>query len=628
MRQGIHPTPLTITADDQEKVYGEEDPEFTVTYEGFWPGDGPDDVRGLVVTREQGEQVGTYTITPSGARADKYRIFYESGTLEITECPIEVSAVDQEKEYGKDDPYMAYEVTEGTLAFDDMFTGELERVAGEDVDTYAILQGTLSIGNIHNYELAFIPGTLTINKATASVTADNREKTYGEDTPTLTATVVGEVEGGDAIDYSLSTTAEEFSDVGDYDIMVTVGSNPNYDVTRANATLRIVKADAIVDVGGGTWTYDGTTRGAAGTAIGAVDEDLTDLLYLGESYANVPGGPVSWSFPGDRNHHPDSGSGTVRIRPRSIEITAHDQHKAYGDEDPRLTWEITEGGLVADDEVTGGFDREDGEGVGTYLITQGSLDINDGNNGSNYYLTVVGGALELTPAPLTITADDKEKTFDEHPFTDFTVSYEGFVAGEGPKDLGGTLTFGGTAVGAVDAGTCRIVPGGLTSTNYRIDFVSGRFTILPHYDLEPAGVADTFMDRAVVAGAGTSGGRVVEVLYEIGTPIIASFSVRGFYGEQLTDARAVVGLFGAEGDPEPVVYLGMAPYDEEVGLYHLEIPTDGLQPGLYFLDITLNEGSHSRELLELVEPSAKAWQHLLWQAMCSEAAPRRIGREV
>jgi hypothetical protein len=81
--------------------------------------------------------------------------------------------------------------------------------------------------------------TLTVSKATASVTADNKNKTYGDANPALTATVVGEVDGGDAINYSLSTTAEEFSDVDGYPIVVTLGSNPNYNVTPYNGTLTV-----------------------------------------------------------------------------------------------------------------------------------------------------------------------------------------------------------------------------------------------------------------------------------------------------------------------------------------------------------------------------------------------------
>ncbi|MBI3243957.1 MAG: Ig-like domain repeat protein, partial [Chloroflexi bacterium] len=55
--------------------------------------------------------------------------------------------------------------------------------------------------------------TQTVNKANATVTANNKSKTYGDLNPTLTATVVGQVVGGDAINYTLATTATQFSNV-------------------------------------------------------------------------------------------------------------------------------------------------------------------------------------------------------------------------------------------------------------------------------------------------------------------------------------------------------------------------------------------------------------------------------
>ena len=53
--------------------------------------------------------------------------------------------------------------------------------------------------------------------------------------------VVGEVAGGDTVAYTLSTTAVQLSGVGTYPIAVTLGSNPNYDVTATDNTLTVKK---------------------------------------------------------------------------------------------------------------------------------------------------------------------------------------------------------------------------------------------------------------------------------------------------------------------------------------------------------------------------------------------------
>src|SRR5690606_37896883 len=45
--------------------------------------------------------------------------------------------------------------------------------------------------------------------------------------------------------------------------------------------------------------------------------------------------------------------------------------------------------------------------------------------------------------------------------------------------LGGALTYGGSAQGAVNAGVYTITVGGLTSNNYQVSFVPGQLTIDP-----------------------------------------------------------------------------------------------------------------------------------------------------
>src|SRR5438552_13236040 len=79
-------------------------------------------------------------------------------------------------------------------------------------------------------------------------------KTYVDDNPLLTATVTGTV-NGDTLNYSLATTAAKFSGVGDYAITVTLGSNPNYNVTKTNGDLHIKPQDATVNTDNNAKTY-------------------------------------------------------------------------------------------------------------------------------------------------------------------------------------------------------------------------------------------------------------------------------------------------------------------------------------------------------------------------------------
>src|SRR3989449_7820558 len=113
----------------------------------------------------------------------------------------------------------------------------------------------MSPAGLHgNYNMTNTTAKFNIDKRDATVTADNKGKTYGDDNPALTATVAGTV-NGDMLNYSLSTTAVKFSGVGDHAITVTLGSNPNYTVTPTNGTLHINPKAASVTADDKAKTY-------------------------------------------------------------------------------------------------------------------------------------------------------------------------------------------------------------------------------------------------------------------------------------------------------------------------------------------------------------------------------------
>ena len=75
---------MTVTADNITKVYDEADPTLTATVTGLV---GEDQIS-YTLTREVGENVGTYVITPSGDEEQKnYTVQYIPGTFTIKEKP-------------------------------------------------------------------------------------------------------------------------------------------------------------------------------------------------------------------------------------------------------------------------------------------------------------------------------------------------------------------------------------------------------------------------------------------------------------------------------------------------------------------------------------------------------------
>ena len=98
-------------------------------------------------------------------------------------------------------------------------------------------------------------------------------------------------------------------------------------------------------------------------------------------------------------------------------------------------------------------------GAGTCLLTA------SWGADSNYTATSLTQSTDASPASLTITAVNKTKLLNAaNPA--FTAGYSGFVSGDGPGSLGGTLNCTSTAGAASPVGSYPITCTGQTSTNY------------------------------------------------------------------------------------------------------------------------------------------------------------------
>jgi MBG domain (YGX type) len=116
--------------------------------------------------------------------------------------------------------------------------------------------------------------------------------------------------------------------------------------------------------------------------------------------------------------------------------------------------------------------------VGNYaiIVSQGTL---SATNGYTFAFNSTG-LLTVNPQALTITANDATQTYDNVAFSGGNgVTYSGFVNGQNASVLSGTITFGGNSQGAVNVGTYTIIPSGLSSSNYKINYVDGTLTINP-----------------------------------------------------------------------------------------------------------------------------------------------------
>src|SRR5205085_1442977 len=195
------------------------------------------------------------------------------------------------KTYGDDNPALDAAVT-GTVNGDVLnYTLATTAVKFSSVGDYPI---TVTLGSNPNYSVTPADGTLHIDPKAATVTANNKTKTYGDDNPALDAAVTGTV-NGDVLNYTFATTAVKFSSVGDYPITVTLGSNPNYNVTPTNGNLHIDPKAATVTANNKTKTYGDDNPALDAAVTGTVNGDVLNytLSTTAVKFSSVGDYPIT-----------------------------------------------------------------------------------------------------------------------------------------------------------------------------------------------------------------------------------------------------------------------------------------------------------------------------------------------
>ena len=382
---------MTITVDsDQTKVYGTDDPTLTYATAGLLPGDS---LSGAL-SRDSGEDVGSYAITQGDLGNTNYSVTFNGADFAITPAPTTVTAdSDQNKVYGTDDPTLTY-TTAGLLPGDSL-SGALGRDSGENVGSYAITRGDL--GNT-NYSVTFNGADFAITPAELTVTADNLSKTYGDDDPTLSYSVTGLV-GTDSLSGALGRVLGE--DVGTYAIGLgdlSVGSN--YTLVFNGGTFTIDQKDVTVVADKLSKTYgdaDPTLTYSVSGLLGA--DSLFGALgrVLGEDVGAYAIGLGDLSV--GSNYNLVFTGGTLTIDPKELTVTANNLSKAFGAGDPTLTYVAT--GFAFGDGYSvfsNSLVRDAGESVGTYTIGQGSL-----SAGVNYSIVFNDGEFTIVSAAVTPT---------------------------------------------------------------------------------------------------------------------------------------------------------------------------------------------------------------------------------
>ena len=423
----ITPKSVTVTAEDKTKVFGETDPKLTATVTGTI---GKDTVE-YTLSRKAGEDVGTYTITPSGkAEQTNYKVSYVAGTLTITSQSID-PGTDPEK------PNPDYTGAKVNSPSDSVYDGKEHKWIPTVTDKsktlklgkdYTVEYSTSDFTNVGTVEVTItgkgnytgtVKRSYKVTPKKYTVTTDSATKTYSG----TALTAGGKVEGivsGETVEF---TTTGSQTEVGTskntYELVWKSAKAINYTLAKESIGKLTVKAKSIVPDDKDTpesdktgikvsepsdSKYDGkehkevltvTDTKTGKELVAGTDYSVTyssDLVNAGIVKVTVAGlGNYSGSF-----------TKTYKITKRSVTLTSATVSKVY------------DGSALTNTSITvSGDGFVEGEGAsyevtGSQTVVGNSANsfeykLNEKTLASNYDITKVVGTLTITAAPAPVT---------------------------------------------------------------------------------------------------------------------------------------------------------------------------------------------------------------------------------
>lgn len=332
---------LTITArplhivvtPGQHKTYGDKDATFAVQYTEMGKVDG--DFANCVVTREPGENVGSYAYTISQFEASDDFQNYDvtlvaTDKFEIVKKTLSVIIPDATKVYGDENPNVLDKVTyDGFVTNADLgiadtaenaLTGKLvlthEAVKTSPVGSYKITGSGLQSANydiVYKGQTEGTQGILTVtplsiiiegNTLTRKYNVLDATKTPGYTIWNSSKSQIVAVVDPEGSPLNITASCPEWSDVtaakGSYPVKITYEPNANYDIQVIDGTCVITDGDVTLIPESKTFVYgdyatEDMVRELTVTGISAVDG--TKSYHNGDLITNV--GYVSISITKD-----------------------------------------------------------------------------------------------------------------------------------------------------------------------------------------------------------------------------------------------------------------------------------------------------------------------------------------
>jgi autotransporter-associated beta strand protein len=184
----VSKAPLTVAANNTNRIYGATNPVFTVSYTNFVNGDTAAVLSGvpsLTTAALTNSPVGNYAITVGAGTlsAANYSFVLSNGTLTVNTAMLAVNANNASRLYGATNPVF-------TASYTNFVNGDTVAVlsgapslttlaaTNSPVGNYAVTAGAGTL-SATNYSFSFSNSILTVTAAPLTITANNASKTAG-----------------------------------------------------------------------------------------------------------------------------------------------------------------------------------------------------------------------------------------------------------------------------------------------------------------------------------------------------------------------------------------------------------------------------------------------------------------
>ena len=515
----------SVTADNQSITYGDALPELTYTPvvpEGYTL------VAPIASLGDYNAETGTRAIILSNAwvadgngtalDAAQLELTVNNGTLTVAKRNITISAKPVTSEYtGSAVDATDSEITSGSLVEGDTvksveYTGGPVNVGtGTSTPSAAVIVDANGNDVTANYNITYSGAEVTVSKYSGEVVITAKDATKPYDGSALTASndvTVSGLLGSDTVDATVSGEAtvpgkDGTAKIGDYVIKNAAGEkvNDNYaNIKLVDGKLSVTKRDITVTTGSASKAYDKTALTTKADDYSITSGSLVSGQKLtlalsgtqtepGSSKNTVKEGSLKISDEQGRDY---TAYYNVTIKEGTLEVTgvkvieisikATSAKKVYdGTELTANSYDVISGELESGDTLVVEYSGSitNAGTTANKIVKVTAKDANGKDVTAKYKISTQDGTLEITKAPLTVTAKSAEKVYDGKALTANTCEVKGSLA-KGHK-ISATVTGSQTQIGSSKnkASNVKIVDanGNDVTSNYEITYVEGTLTV-------------------------------------------------------------------------------------------------------------------------------------------------------